>query len=306
MKNYKIYLAGHNGMIGSAIYKKLKEKKYKVITADRKKLDLTNQSKVYNFIKRNKPKYIIIAAARVGGIKANVDYPAEFIYENLSIQNNIIHAAYSNKIKNIIFLASSCIYPRNIKQPMKETSLLLGRPEETNLSYAMAKIAGIYLCLSYNEQYKTNYICLILPNSYGPRDNFDLNTSHFFPALINKCYAAKKNGEDSITLLGNPNTKRELIFSDDVAEACIYFLKKNLKHKIINIGPGTDYSIKEYAQFIMKQMKLNLKINFTGKFSGINRKLLDVKLMKKLGFKPNTDLKKGFKATYNYFIKNYK
>ena len=303
MKSLKVFLAGHNGMIGSAIFEKLKKKNYKILTVDRKKLDLTNQNKVYKFIKKNKPKYIIIAAARVGGIKANVKHPAEFIYQNLAIQNNIIHSAYLNNIKNIIFLGSSCIYPKNTNQPMKETSLLTGKPEETNLAYALAKIAGVYLCQSYNNQYKTNYISLIPSNAYGPKDNFDLDTSHFFPALINKCYMAKKNGSKSITLLGNPNTKRELTFSEDIADACVYFLKKKSKNKIINIGTGKDYSIKDYAKFIMKEMNLNLKINFTGKFTGINRKLLDVKLMKKLGFEPRTNLKNGFKMTYNYLLK---
>jgi len=303
MSNLKVFLAGHNGMIGSAIYKKLKKKNYKIITADRKKLDLTNQDKVNKFLKKIKPKAIIIAAARVGGIKANIKYPAEFIYQNLAIQNNLINGAFINNIKDIIFLGSSCIYPKNGEQPMKEASLLTGKPEETNLSYALAKIAGIYLCQSYNDQYKTNYISLIPSNVYGPRDNFNLETSHFFPALINKCYMAKKNGAKSITLLGNPNTKRELIFSEDVADACVHFLKKKPKIKIINIGTGIDYTIKEYAKFIIKEMDLNLKIKFTGKFSGINKKLLDVKLMKKLGFSPKTNIRDGFKSTYQYFLK---
>ncbi len=306
-KRSKIFLTGHKGLIGSEILRKLIQTGYtNILTIDRKKLDLTNQQKVFKFIKKNKPEYIIIAAARVGGIKANIKYPAEFLFQNMAIQNNLIHGAYLNKIKNIIFLGSSCIYPKNCKQPMKESFLLLGKPEETNLSYAIAKIAGVQLCSSYNRQYNTNYISLIVSNSYGPYDNFNLNTSHFFPALIRKCYTAKKLGKKNINLLGKPNTRRELIFSKDVADACIYFLKKNPKEKIINIGSGKDYTIKEYAEFIMKKMNIKLKIKFSGKFSGINKKLLDVRLMKKLGFTPNTNLKKGFKLTFENFLKKQK
>jgi len=306
-KRSKIFLTGHKGLVGSEILRKLIQTGYtNILTIDRKKLDLTNQQKVFKFIKKNKPEYIIIAAARVGGIKANVKYPAEFLFQNMAIQNNLIHGAYLNKIKNIIFLGSSCIYPKNCKQPMKESFLLLGKPEETNLSYAIAKIAGVQLCSSYNKQYNTNYISLIVSNSYGPYDNFNLNTSHFFPALIRKCYTAKKLGKKNINLLGKPNTRRELIFSEDVAEACIYFLKKNPKEKIINVGSGKDYTIKEYAKFIMKEMNIKLKIKFSGKFSGINKKLLDVRLMKKLGFTPNTNLKKGFKLTFENFLKKQK
>ena len=303
-KRSKIFLTGHKGLVGSEILRKLIQTGYtNILTIDRKKLDLTNQQKVFKFIKKNKPEYIIIAAARVGGIKANVKYPAEFLFQNMAIQNNLIHGAYLNKIKNIIFLGSSCIYPKNCKQPMKESFLLLGKPEETNLSYAIAKIAGVQLCSSYNKQYNTNYISLILSNSYGPYDNFNLNTSHFFPALIRKCYTAKKLGKKNINLLGKPKTRRELIFSEDVADACIYFLKKNPKEKIINVGSGKDYTIKEYAEFIMKEMNIKLKIKYSGKFSGINKKLLDVRLMKKLGFTPNTNLKKGFKLTFENFLK---
>ena len=306
-KRSKIFLTGHKGLVGSEILRKLIQTGYtNILTIDRKKLDLTNQQKVFKFIKKNKPEYIIIAAARVGGIKANVKYPAEFLFQNMAIQNNLIHGAYLNKIKNIIFLGSSCIYPKNCKQPMKESFLLLGKPEETNLSYAIAKIAGVQLCSSYNKQYNTNYISLIVSNSYGPYDNFNLNTSHFFPALIRKCYTAKKLGKKNINLLGKPNTRRELIFSEDVADACIYFLKKNPKEKIINVGSGKDYTIKEYAEFIMKEMNIKLKIKYSGKFSGINKKLLDVRLMKKLGFTPNTNLKKGFKLTFENFLKKQK
>lgn len=304
MPKMKVFLAGHNGMIGSAIYKKLKKNNFKILIARREQLDLTDQDKVYKFLKKNKPKKIIIAAAKVGGIKANIKYPAEYIYENLAIQNNLIHGAYKNQIKDIIFLGSSCIYPKNTKQPMKETSLLTGKPEETNLSYALAKIAGIYLCQSYNAQYKTNYISLIPSNVYGPKDNFNLETSHFYAAIINKFHLAKKNKHNSISLLGNPNTRRELTFSEDVADACLYFLRKKPKNKIINIGSGKDYTIKEYANLIMKEMNLNLKIKFNGKYSGIKKKLLDVRLMKKYGFKTKTNLKDGFKSTYKYYLSN--
>lgn len=232
-KNSKIFVAGHNGLVGSAIIRKLKEKGFrKILTISRSKLDLTNEIKVYNFLRKKKPKFIFIAAAKVGGIYSNNKYRAEFIYSNLSIQNNIIHSAFRCKIKDLIFLGSSCVYPKFCKQPIKEEYLLNGKLEKTNEPYAIAKIAGIKMCESYNRQYKTNYKCLMPTNTYGPNDNYDILTSHFYPALIKKIHDAKKNKKKEITLWGNGKAFRELIYVDDVADACIFFLKKKNKNKL--------------------------------------------------------------------------
>ena len=223
-KNDKIFLAGHKGLVGSAVLRKLTKLKYsKIITAEKKKLNLLDQKKVFNFLKKNKIKSIIICAARVGGIKANNTYKANFIYENLTIQNNLIHGAKINNISNLIFLGSSCIYPKNCKQPIKEDYLLSGKLEKTNEPYAIAKIAGIKMCESYNFQYKTNYKCLMPTNTFGPGDNYDLESSHFFPALIKKIYECKIKNKKLLELWGNGKTRRELIFVDDLADAIVYF-----------------------------------------------------------------------------------
>ena len=223
-KNSKIFVAGHNGMIGSAIVRKLKLLNYKhIILRNKKQLDLTNQSKVYNFLKKEKPNAVILAAAKVGGIYANNEYRGEFIYENLSIQNNIIHGSFINGVKNLIFLGSSCIYPKNCKQPIKEKYLLSNYLEKTNEPYAIAKIAGVKLCESYNLQYNLNYKCLMPCNSYGINDNYDLKSSHFLPALIRKIIEARKNNKDYIKIWGSGKPLRELIYSDDIADACIFF-----------------------------------------------------------------------------------
>ena len=236
-KNTKIFVAGHNGLVGSTILRKLKKLGYKkLITVNRKKVDLTNQSKTFNFIKKTKPKFIFICAAKVGGILANDNFKADFIYQNLQIQNNLIHSAYLNGIKNLIFLGSSCIYPRNCKQPIKEKYLLSGILEKTNEPYAIAKIAGIKLCESYNFQYKTNYLCIMPTNCYGPGDNYNSLTSHFLPALIQKIHNVKIKKTKKIKIWGSGKVKREIIFVDDLAEACIFFMKKKTKHSLINIG----------------------------------------------------------------------
>ena len=226
-KNSKIFVAGHNGMIGSAIVRRLKNLNYKnILIKNRKQLDLTDQKKVYSFLKKLKPDAVILAAAKVGGINANNEYRGEFIYENLAIQNNIIHGSYINNVKNLIFLGSSCIYPKNCKQPIKEEYLLSNYLEHTNEPYAIAKIAGLKLCESYNLQYNLNYKCLMPCNSYGINDNYDLKSSHFLPALIRKIIEALKNKNDHIKIWGSGKPLRELIYSDDIADACIFFLKK--------------------------------------------------------------------------------
>ena len=303
----KIFLAGHNGLVGSAILRKLKKKNYKkIITISRKKLDLRDQNKVFKYLKKIKPRAVIIAAATVGGIKFNNNYKADFIYDNLSIQNNLIHGSYLSGVKDLIFLGSSCIYPKFCTQPIKEENLLTGILEKTNEPYAVAKIAGIKLCESYNSQYKTNYKCLMPSNSYGPNDNYDYDSSHFFASIFRKIYDAKMKKKELI-LWGNGKTKREIIFSDDLADACIYFLKKKTKHSLINIGTGNDKTINEYAKLIMEFFNVKLKIKYINKsLTGTPRKLLSVSRAKNYGWKSKTDIKKGLKLTYENFKKVYK
>jgi len=304
----KIFVSGHNGLVGSAIVKKLKAKGYKnILTADRKKLDLLDQKAVFNYLKKNKPKIVIIAAAKVGGISANNEFGAEFIYENLQIQNNLIHSSYLNNIKNLIFLGSSCIYPKFAKQPLKEECLLSGKLEETNLPYAVAKIAGIKMCEAYNKQYKTNYKCLMPTNTYGPNDNYNLMTSHFFPALIHKAHMCKIKNKKSIDVWGSGKVYREMIFVDDIADACVFFMKKKIKHSLINIGSGEDMTILNYVKFILKKLNLNIKINFIkSKPDGVYKKVLDIKRAKKYGWVAKTSLNDGFDITYKSFLKKNK
>ena len=306
LKNKKIYLAGHNGHVGKAILKKLKLLGYsKIILANRGKLDLTDQKEVFKFLRYNKPHFVIIAAARVGGIVANNTYRAEFIHENLSIQNNLIHGSYINGVKNLIFLGSSCIYPKFCKQPQKESYLLSGKLEFTNEPYAIAKIAGVKMCENYNRQYKTNYISLMPTNSYGYNDNYDTKESHFFPALIKKIYLAKIKNKKFITLLGTGKARRELIFVDDIADSVVYFMNKKTSENLINIGTGKDLTIKEYAEFIIKRLKLKLKIKFDKSYpDGTPKKVLDISLAKKYGWVAKTNLQKGFDETYKDFLKN--
>jgi len=306
MSNKKIFVTGHKGLVGSAICKILKKNKYtNILTIDRKKLDLTDQKKVFDFLKKNKPKYIIIAAALVGGISANNQYRADFIYNNTAIQNNLIHSAFLNNIKNLIFLGSSCVYPRGCKQPIKEEYLLTGPLEKTNEPYAVAKISGIKMCESYNLQHNTNYKCLMPSNTYGINDNYDLQSSHFFPALIRKIYLNTKKNKKYLKLWGTGKPKRELMYVDDVAEACIYFMNKKTKHSLINIGSGEEKTIKQYADFVVKKINSKLKIKFDQNRSmdGTPRKILDCSLARSYGWKPKFSLEKGFMITYNDFVR---
>ena len=260
-KNSKIFLAGHSGMIGSALLRKLEEKKFKKVhTITKAKLDLRNQEKVFKYLNKLKPEAVIIAAAKVGGILSNNTYRGEFIYDNLSIQNNIIHGSYKSGVKNLIFLGSSCIYPKKARQPIKENYLLSNYLEKTNEPYAIAKIAGISLCESYNLQYDLNYKCLMPCNAYGVNDNYNPNTSHFFPALIRKIIDAIRNNRDYIEIWGSGKPLRELIYADDIADACIYFLLKKTKETLINIGSGKEKTITDYAKFIMKHLGVQFKI----------------------------------------------
>ena len=306
-KNSKIFVAGHNGLVGSAIVRKLKDKGYKnILTVSRLKLDLTNQSKVYNFLKKNKPKYIFIAAAKVGGIYSNNKYRADFIYSNLSIQNNIIHSAYRCNIKDLIFLGSSCVYPKLCKQPIKEDYLLNGKLEKTNEPYAIAKIAGIKMCESYNRQYGTNYKCLMPTNTFGPNDNYDALNSHFFPSLIRKIHDLKNKKTSNLVIWGDGSPKRELIFVDDLADACIFFMKKKIKDSLINIGTGKDFTIKEYANILLKIINPNRKIKILfdkTKPNGTPRKVLNINLAKKYGWQAKTNIEQAIRITYQDYLK---
>tara|TARA_B100000780_G_scaffold114338_1_gene80125 strand:+ start:11 stop:946 length:936 start_codon:yes stop_codon:yes gene_type:complete len=306
--NFKsiIYVAGHNGLVGSAIVRELKKKGFKkIIIASRKQLDLTNQDKVLKFLKKKKPNFIIIAAAKVGGIYSNNKYKAEFIYENLMIQTNIIHSAFLCKINNLIFLGSSCIYPKKCKQPIKEEYLLTGKLEKTNDAYAIAKIAGIKMCQSYNEQYKTNYKCLMPTNTFGPNDDYHPFNSHFVPSLIRKIHEAKIKNKKHIVVWGNGKAKRELLYVDELAKACIYFMNKKTKDTIINIGSGRDSSIKEFANLFLKilipKKKILIKYDLS-KPNGTPRKVLDTSLAKKYGWKANYDLKSQILKTYQSYL----
>jgi len=304
--NSKIYVAGHKGLVGSAILRKLKIKGFKnIIIRSKKQLDLKNQANVLKFLKKNKPDFIFIAAAKVGGIYSNNKYKAEFIYDNLIIQSNLIHSAYLSGIKNLIFLGSSCIYPRNCKQPIKEEYLLTGKLEETNDSYSIAKIAGIKMCESYNTQYKTNYKCLMPTNTFGPNDNYNTMNSHFFPALIKKIHNLKMQNKEKLILWGNGLAKREVIYVNDLADACIYFMNKKIKETFVNIGSGKDYTIKQYAKIIIDNIrpKINIKIEYDlSKPNGTPRKVLDIKLASKYGWKPKTNLNQAILETYKSFL----
>ena len=304
MKKTKIFLAGHNGLVGSSILRKLKEQKFKnIILADRKKLNLLDQKKVFDFLKKNKPKIVIIAAAKVGGILHNSLNGADFIYENLQIQNNLIHGSFKNKIKKLIFLGSSCIYPKYSKQPIKEEYLLSGKLEETNLPYATAKIAGVKMCEAYNKQYKTNYFCLMPTNTYGPNDNYNSLNSHFIPALIKKIHECEIKNKKTLEEWGSGKPFRELIFVDDIADACIFFMNKKINETLINIGTGKDMRIKDYVKFLMGKFNLKLKVRYNlSKPDGVYRKVLDVSKAKKYGWKAKVSLDKGFEITYKSFI----
>tara|TARA_B100000989_G_scaffold269672_1_gene225253 strand:+ start:3123 stop:4061 length:939 start_codon:yes stop_codon:yes gene_type:complete len=307
-KKSKIFIAGHKGMVGSSILRKLKKLGYtNILVIDKKKINLLDQKKVFNYLKKKKPSLVIIAAARVGGILANSKNKDSFLYENLQIQNNLIHGAYLAKIKNLIFLGSSCIYPKNCKQPMKEKYILSGKLEETNDAYAIAKIAGIYMCASYSKNYNLNYKSLMPPNMYGPGDNYNLQNSHFFSALIKKITQAKIKNKKYVVLWGRGNAQRELMFVEDFADALIFFMNKKIKEPFLNIGTGKSYSIKWYAKFLMKKIGVNLKIKFdSAKPDGMPIKCMDISLAKTYGWIPKNDFNKGFDITYKDFQENIK
>jgi len=306
-KNSKIFIAGHNGMVGSAILNHFKNKKYKkLITVKKNKLDLLDQKKTEKYLKSIKPEFVIIAAARVGGILANEKNKADFIYQNIMIQTNLINSSYKAGVKKLIFLGSSCIYPKFSKQPIREDSLLSGKLEKTNDAYAIAKIAGIKMCEAYNDQYKLDYICLMPTNLYGPNDNYDEFSSHFYPALISKIHKAKVNKKKYLEIWGSGKAKRELMYVDDLANACEFFLKKKTKHFLINIGSGNEKTIIQYSKYIMKKLKIDLEIRLNmNKPAGTPRKILDTSLAKSYGWKSKIDMDQGFNLTYRDYLKKY-
>jgi len=304
-KDSKIFVAGHNGMVGSAIVRKLKELGYtKIVTKSRKELDLTNQFQVNQFFHFERPEYVFLAAAKVGGIKANDDFRADFIYENIMIQSNIIKASHDNKVKKLLFLGSSCIYPKFCQQPMKEEYLLTGLLEPTNDAYAIAKIAGIKMCQDYNKQYGDNFISVMPTNLYGPNDNYDLNNSHVLPAMIRKFHEAKLEDKDKVEIWGTGTPKREFLYVDDLADACYHLMLNYNNSEIVNIGTGQDVTIAELAVVIKNIVGFEGDIYFNTEMpDGTPRKLLDVSKLKNLGWGYTTSLQEGIKKTYLDYVK---
>ncbi len=305
--NDKIYVAGHNGLVGSAIVRLLKKNGYRyIITIDSANLDLRDQLAVKKFFQKEKPQYVFLAAAKVGGIMANKTYGAEFIYDNLAVQNNVIHESYHNGVEKLLFLGSSCIYPKFAAQPIKEEYFMDGALEPTNAPYAMAKIAGIEMCKAYNAQYGCRFISVMPTNLYGPGDNYDLLNAHVLPALIRKFHEAKINNQPTVNVWGTGTPRREFLYVDDAAEAC-YFLMNNYEDpSIVNIGCGEDFSIKEMAETVKEITGYTGELLFdTSKPDGTMQKLLDVSKLNKIGWKHSTSLTDGLTVTYKDFCDNY-
>ena len=300
----KIFIAGRGGLVGSAIERRFRTEGYNAIVGlGSKELDLRNQALVFDYFKREKPSYVILAAAKVGGIMANIKAPAEFLYDNLAIQNNIIEASHKNGVKKLLFLASSCIYPRESPQPMKEEYLLAGKPEPTNEGYALAKIIGLKLCEMYNRQYGTDYISVMPCNIYGIGDNFDPENSHVVAALIRKFHEAKLSGVEKVEVWGTGNARRELMFVDDLADACFYLFNNYSGNEFFNVGTGTDHSIKELVKIISDVVGYEGKIEFdTSKPDGMPQKLMDINKLKHRGWIAKTSLKEGIEKTYKYYM----
>ena len=302
----KIYIAGHKGMVGSAILRNLEEKGYKnFLLKTSSELDLKKTQQVDEFFETEKPDYVFLAAAKVGGIQANNSYRADFLYDNLMIQNNIIHASFVNKVKKLLFLGSSCIYPKLAPQPLKEDYLLSGYLEDTNEPYAIAKIAGIKLCESYFRQHGCNFFSVMPTNLYGKNDNYDLNNSHVLPALIRKFHHAKENNLPFVEIWGTGSPLREFLNADDLSDACVFLMRNYNEHKHVNIGTGTDISIKDLALLIQKTTGYTGELKHDlSKPDGTPRKLLDVNLLNNLGWKHKISLEEGIKLVYEDYIKN--
>lgn len=306
-RDAKIYVAGHRGMVGSAIVRRLGASGYdRILTRTHNELDLTSQAAVKEFLAQEKPDFIFLAAAKVGGILANNTYRADFIYQNLMMEANLIHAAFEAGTKRLMFLGSSCIYPRDCPQPIKEEFLLTGPLEPTNEPYAIAKIAGIKLCESYNRQYGTQYFSVMPTNLYGPGDNYDLNNSHVLPALIRKAHEAKQRRESSLVVWGSGKPMREFLYVEDMADACVFLMEKNVADGIYNIGTGADVTINQLAHTVLEAVGFDGHIDFdSSKPDGTPRKLLDVSRMANLGWAAKTTLLDGISLTYRDFLERF-
>jgi len=302
----KIYIAGHRGMVGSAIHRRLTEKGFtNFVLRTSEELDLRNQQKVADFFKEQRPDYVFLAAARVGGIQANNTYRADFLYENLMIECNVIHQAYITGVKKLMFLGSSCIYPRLAPQPLKEEYLLQGKLEDTNEPYAIAKIAGIKLCENYRRQYNCNFITVMPTNLYGPNDNYNLSNSHVLPALIRKFHSAKENNEPSVEMWGTGTPLREFLHADDLGDACVFLMETYNGSQHVNIGTGTDITIKDLALLVKKVVGYNGDITHDlSKPDGTPRKLMDVSLLHSLGWRHKIGLEEGIRRVYEDFRKH--
>ena len=296
----KIYIAGHRGMVGSAILRNLEAKGYSnILTRTSQELDLLDQNLVFSFLQEEQPDYIFLAAAKVGGIHANNTYRADFIYQNLAIESNLIHGAHLAGVKRLCFLGSSCIYPRDCPQPIKEEYLLTGPLEQTNEPYAIAKIAGIKLCESYNQQYGHQFVAVMPTNLYGPNDNYDLANSHVLPALLRKAHEAKERGDADLVIWGTGTPKREFLYVDDMAAACVFLMENDINEGLFNVGTGTDVTIRELAETVMEVVGFNGGVVFdAAKPDGTPRKLLDVSRLKDVGWQSKVSLKEGIALTY--------
>lgn len=305
-KESKIFVAGHAGLVGSSIVRELNRQGfYNIVVRNREELSLLDQVAVKEFFNKERPEYVFLAAAKVGGILANKEQKADFIYENLEIQNNVIYNAYASGVKKLLFLGSSCIYPKASPQPIKEEYLLSGSLEETNDAYAVAKIAGIKMCQSFNEQYGTCFISVMPTNLYGPNDNFDLHSSHVLPALIRKFHEAKKNNDPEVILWGSGIPKREFLHVDDLASAVIFLMESYAENQIVNIGTGEDISIANLAEIIKSVVGYEGKIVWDNeKPDGVLRKLLDVNRLENLGWKYRIKLRDGIEATYDWYLQS--
>ena len=306
-KGSKIYIAGHKGLVGSAITRQLQKEGYNnIVYKTHAELELIDQQKVFNFFEKENPEYVFLAAAKVGGILSNSTFPAQFIYSNLQIQTSVIHACYKYEVKKLLFLGSSCIYPKFASQPMSEDALLSGKLEPTNQPYAIAKIAGIIMCQSYNSEYGTNFISVMPTNLYGPNDHYDLYNSHVLPALIRKIHEAKINTANTVEIWGTGNVRREFLYVDDLAEACVFLMNSYDDDDIINIGTGEDITIKELAEIIAEVVGYEKGFHFDKtKPDGTPKKLLNVEKINKLGWKAKKDFITGIKLTYEDFLKRF-
>ncbi len=304
--NARIFVAGHGGLVGSAILRRLEREHVSVLTATRSQLDLRDQAAVNHWFKANRPEYVYLAAGTVGGIMANSTHPAQFIYDNMMIHATVVHAAHEHGVKKLLYLGSSCIYPRECAQPMTEEQLLTGALEPTNEPYAIAKIAGVKLCEAYRKQYGDDFISAMPTNLYGPHDNFDLASSHVLPALIRKFHDAKTRGEREVTIWGTGSPRRELLHVDDLADACVFLMERYDDARHINVGTGEDLSIRELAELARDVVYPDALLTFdTSKPDGMPRKLLDVSRLHALGWRHRIGLREGIKSTYEWFLEHH-